>query len=78
MKGFDVVAMDVETHVFDLSGLDHLGTGEGLGNLRILRILESCMRANKGSFYGVRFCLNFAYTLQAQGATRVLFAAKVI
>jgi len=32
MEGFAVVAMDVETWVLDLSRLDHLGTGEVLGN----------------------------------------------
>jgi hypothetical protein len=32
MEGFIVVAMNVGTWVLDLSGLDHLGTREALGN----------------------------------------------
>jgi len=35
------------------------------------------MRADKGSFDGVRFCLNFAYTRGAQGTTRVFFAKEL-
>jgi hypothetical protein len=32
MEGLIAVTMDVETWMLDLSRLDHLGTGEGLGN----------------------------------------------
>ncbi len=42
------------------------------------RVLEASMRSSKRSFDGLRYCLNFAYTGGALGATRMLFSRELV
>jgi hypothetical protein len=73
------VAMNVRSSVLDLPRLNYFGATEALGSLSILGVLKSFVPPSQRSFYGLRSCLDLAYTWSGtQGATRVFLSAKVI